>query len=214
MDKKSVIVVLGTAHRKREPGKCSPDKRLLEYKYSREIVSEIAVKLDSMGYKVFIDMEEEDLPKNMQSLSSRLERSRELGLRVNMVNELCRQNGTKNVLYVSIHVDAIGADGKWHDARGWSVRVSEKSSLNSKKLANQLFNAAKNNGLKVRQPSPNQKYWTQSLYVLNNTACPAVLTENLFQDNKSDVDFLLSDEGRHVIERLHIEGIVNYINSL
>ena len=74
---------------------------------------------------------------------------------------------------------------------GWQVCVSTKASESSKLLANYLFDAAKNNRLKTRQPSLNQKYWPQSLYVLNNTNCPAVLTENLFQDNKKDVDYLL-----------------------
>lgn len=59
--------------------------------------------------------------------------------------------------------------------------------------------------------TPPAKYWTQSLYVLNKTACPAVLTESLFQDNKKDVDFLLSDKGREAIVRLHTEGIKNYV---
>ena len=49
------------------------------------------------------------------------------------------------------------------------------------------------------------------LYVLKNTNCPAVLTENFFQDNKKDVDYMLSDEGFHAIVRLHVEGILNYI---
>jgi N-acetylmuramoyl-L-alanine amidase len=43
--------------------------------------------------------------------------------------------------------------------------------------------------------------------VLRNTWCPAVLTENLFQDNKEDVDFLLSDEGRQAIVDLHVRTI-------
>ena len=51
------------------------------------------------------------------------------------------------------------------------------------------------------------------LFVVRKTACPAVLTENLFQDNKRDVAFLLSDEGRHAIARLHVEGIMNYIQK-
>ena len=51
------------------------------------------------------------------------------------------------------------------------------------------------------------------LYVLKNTKCPAVLTENMFQDNKDDVVFLLSDEGFHELVRLHVEGIVNYIKD-
>ena len=41
----------------------------------------------------------------------------------------------------------------------------------------------------------------------------AVLTENLFQDNKADVDFLLSDQGRQAIVNLHLKAIEDYING-
>lgn len=213
MSKQDYIIVLGTAHRMREPGKESPDKRLKECKYSREICDEVAVKLKSYGCKVQIDYEPLDLPKTMQSPSVKQERNNELAMRVNYVNEICRQKDSKNVLYVSIHVNAIGTDCKWHDANGWQVCVSNNASQNSKKLAGYMCDSAKQYGLKVRQPSATQKYWPQSLYVLNNTKCPAVLTENLFQDNKKDVDFLLSDEGRHAIARLHVEGILKYISE-
>ena len=50
-------------------------------------------------------------------------------------------------------------------------------------------------------------------YVLTKTKGAAVLTENLVQDNKEDVDFLLSEEGMHAIERLHVEGIVDFIEN-
>ena len=213
MSKQDTIVILGTAHRMREPGKESPDKRLKECVYSREICKEVAEKLRSYGCKVEIDYEPLDLPRSMQSSIVKLERNNELAMRVNYVNEVCRQKGAKNVLYVSIHVNAVDTDGKWHDARGWQVCVSNNASDNSKRLADSLFDAAKKNGLKMRQPTATQKYWPQSLFVLNNTKCPAVLTENLFQDNKSDVDFLLSDDGRHRIARLHVEGILEYINN-
>lgn len=214
MDKSSIIIILGTPHRLREAGKQSPDGRLHECIYGRELVKEIAVKLQAIGYHVMIDFEPLDLPRNMQSQSPKVERQRELGLRVNFVNEVCRQEGAKNVLYVSIHVDASGDDGKWHTPNGWSVRVSDKASSGSKRLADCLYDAARAHGLKMRQPMPTQKFWPQNLYVLNNTLCPAVLTENLFQDNIDDVDFLLSDEGRHVIERIHVEGIIKYIENL
>lgn len=211
MNKETAIIVLGTAHRMREPGKQSPDKKLNECVYSRKTAAGVYAILKAYGYKVFIDYEPLDLPKNMQTPSAKLELNRELGMRVNIVNELCRKNDAKNVLYVSIHVDASGSDGQWHDPNGWSVRVSTNASANSRLLADCLFDAAKTKGLKMRQPLPAQKYWPQNLYVLNKTSCPAVLTENLFQDNKDDVAFLLSDEGRHKIERLHVEGIINYI---
>lgn len=214
MNKLNTIVVLGTAHRMREPGKQSPDGRLKECIYSREICKDVATKLRAYGYKVEIDFEDLDLPKNMQTPCYSLELSRELGMRVNYVNEICRQYGKENVLYVSIHVDASGKDGNWHPGNGWSARVSIKASNSSKKLAGCLFDAAKAHGLNVRQYVPSEKYWKQNLKVLNDTACPAVLTENLFQDNKKDVDYLLSDEGRHNIARLHVEGIIKYIDAV
>ena len=214
MRKDSIIIALGTPHRKRETGKQSPDGRLKEYAYGREIASEVAIKLQAMGYKCLIDYMPLDLPKQMQSQSYKQERQRELAMRVNFVNELCRQNGAKNVLYVSIHVNASGNDGKWHDPNGWSMHVGTKASSQSKMLADCLFDAAQSYGLKMRRPTPKQKYWPQELYVLNNTNCPAVLTENLFQDNVNDVGLLLSDEGRHIIERIHVEGIIKYIESL
>ncbi len=49
---------------------------------------------------------------------------------------------------------------------------------------------------------------------LRNTACPAVLTENLFQDNERDVDYLLSAQGRKAIADLHVDGIIKYLLQL
>ena len=49
-------------------------------------------------------------------------------------------------------------------------------------------------------------------YILVKTKCPAVLTESLFQDNKADVAFLLSDEGKNAITKLHVEGIIKYLS--
>jgi N-acetylmuramoyl-L-alanine amidase len=36
----------------------------------------------------------------------------------------------------------------------------------------------------------------------------------MFQDNKKDVEFLLSEEGKKIIVDLHVEGITNYIKQL
>jgi len=43
--------------------------------------------------------------------------------------------------------------------------------------------------------------------VLRNTACPAVLTENLFQDNRADVEFLSSQAGKEAVATLHLDAI-------
>ena len=50
-------------------------------------------------------------------------------------------------------------------------------------------------------------------FVLKHTACAAVLTENLFMDNKRDVSFLLSEKGKQSIVALHRDGILNFIEQ-
>lgn len=213
MSKTTTLIVLGTAHRKREPGKSSPDGRLREYRYSRDICEEVCKRLQAQGYSCEVDWAADDLEPAQQSSSYTQERNRELVMRVNHVNALCKQKGTKNVLYVSVHCNAAGSNGQWNKAQGWQVHVGVKASQNSKALADCLYDAAKTQGLKMRQPSPTQKFWPQNLYVLNKTLCPAVLTENLFQDNKADVDFLLSDKGREAIVVLHVKGITDYVEK-
>lgn len=69
-------------------------------------------------------------------------------------------------------------------------------------------------GLMGNRAVPPEKYWVQSLAMTRDTACPAVLTENLFQDNKNEVDFLLSEEGKKAIVTLHVNSIIQYINTL
>ena len=54
----------------------------------------------------------------------------------------------------------------------------------------------------------------RDFYILRKTLAPAVLSENLFMDAKTDYEFLLTDEGRKAIVDLHVEGIINYLNTL
>lgn len=197
-----ITIIIGTAHQKSILGKGSPDGKFREYKYSREVAKAVYDILQSMGYRTIIDIEDDDLG---------LSQSRELSLRCSIVNELVKQY--KNCIYVSIHVNAAGSDGKWHDATGWEVYTS-KGKTESDELATCLYNAARYNAQdkKMRTDySDGDPDKEAHLYVLKNTNCPAVLTENFFQDNKKDVDYLTSDEGFHAIVRLHVEGILNYI---
>ena len=52
-----------------------------------------------------------------------------------------------------------------------------------------------------------------NFYIIRKTLCPAVLTESLFQDNRADVEFLLSEAGKSAIVNLHVNGIINYLNK-
>lgn len=193
-------ILIDNGHGENTPGKCSPDKRLREYKWARECAELLCAKLKNMGYDAErIVTEEWDVP-----LSERCKR----------VNSICKKHGSKNCLLVSIHNNAAGADGKWHTAKGWSVFVSKNASARSKILAECLLNQVKIAGVEYRVPAPNQSYWVQNLAICRDTNCAAVLTENLFQDNKEDVDYLLSDAGMSLLVDLHAKGIAAYIKTI
>lgn len=181
-------------------GNGSPDGRLKEWKYCREIAEAVRLELISKGYQAQRIVEEkEDI-----SLAKRCRR----------VNNICDKSGANNVLLVSIHNDAAGSGRTWRDARGFSVYVYTNGSHKSRLLAQHLYKAAEKRGLHGNRSVPDNRYWEANFYILKNTACPAVLTENLFQDNKDDVNYLLSEEGRKAIVDLHVEGIINYIRCV
>lgn len=180
-------------------GKCSPDRRLKEYYYCREIAQRVSRELSLHGIDtVLLVPEKTDTP---------------LRERVRKANAWAAKLGARNVVLVSIHNNAAGADGRWHSASGFSVFVSNNASGKSKRLARIFTETATAMGLMGNRCVPPEKYWVQSLAMTRDTACPAVLTENLFQDNKSDVEFLLSEEGKQAITDLHVKAIMQYINE-
>ena len=231
MNKQDCMIILGTAHLGTTPGKCSPDKRLREAVWSRETCKEICTKLRSYGYKVEIDYEPLNPSADMKGANAKQEQSHELAARVNYVNGLCKKYGKQNCLYISIHVDAAGADGKWHTAGGFSVYTSKgqtKSDIIAECIYDRAFHNLSSYSMLMSQGKQmglydfKQKTFRMDttdgdrdleadFYVLRKTDCPAVLVECMFQDNKSDVEYLLSDEGRHAIERTILEGIIDYI---
>lgn len=195
-----MIILLDAGHGESTPGKRSPDGRLREYKYCREIANEVKNQLTSKGFQVeLVVSDNTDVPL--------MERCR-------IVNQYCDKYGKTNTVLVSIHCNAAGSGADWMNAKGWSVFISNNSSSKSKKLAECLFNAAQDENLALRKYSQTQVYWKQNLAICRETYCPAVLTENLFQDNKEDVEFLLSEKGRESIVRLHVNGILNYIKAI
>lgn len=194
-----VKVLIDNGHGENTPGKCSPDKRLREYAYAREIARRVEKCLKCKGYDAQRIVEEEtDVP---------------LSVRCKRVNDICQKVGAKNVLLVSIHNNAAGADGKWHEARGFSAHVGLNASSKSKMLAQYLWNEAIQQGLKGNRSVPAAPYIAQNLAICRDTACPAVLTENLFQDNKEDVELLLSEDGKEKVTATHVNAIVEFIKD-
>lgn len=189
-------ILIDNGHGENTLGKRSPDGRLREYQYAREIAEAIERELRTRDYDVErIVKETIDVP---------------LSERVRRVNDVCKKVGTSNVVLVSIHCNAAG-NGEWKEARGWSAYTS-KGKTKADKLADCLYKAAEKNFSKIRKDySDGDPDWEDSFSILKNTKCPAVLTENFFMDNKQDVEYLLSQEGRSAIVRTHIEGITSYI---
>ena len=189
-------VLIDNGHGENTPGKRSPDGRLKEWSYSREIADLVIAGLQRRG----IDAERIVKENADISLAERCRRS----------NNIYRETGRKAIL-VSIHCNAAGSGASWMNARGWSVFVSGNASGNSRLLAVCLAEAAGAQQVMVRKPAPKQLYWEQNLAICRDTNCPAVLTENFFQDNKEDVGYLLSPAGKQTVAQIHIDGIIKYL---
>lgn len=182
-------------------GKCSPDKTILEYYWARDMVDRIAAKARAAGIPVEILVpEKHDVPLNTRTARA---------------NTLCRKHGgAKNCVLISVHINAAGGDGKWHDARGFCGFVAPNASNNSKRLARILWEHADRAGLRGNRCVPAEKYWVKSLAMCRDTNCPAVLTENLFMDNRADADFLKSERGKEIIAEMHIAAVKEYIATM
>lgn len=193
-----VKVLIDNGHGVNTRGKRSPDGRLLEYKWTREIASRLKTKLAAVGIKSeLICPEEQDTS---------------LMVRVDRVNKICAES--KQCILISIHINAANDGSRWMAASGWSGWVAPNASVKSKNLAKCLYEEAEKLSLKGNRCVPIERYWIGNFAIISKTRCPAVLTENMFQDNRHDVDYLLSEEGKNEIVLLHCNGIINYINNI
>lgn len=200
-------ILVDNGHGIKTPGKRSPIEdgwpeggRLREYRYCREIAKEVVAHLKSQGYDAeLLVPEDADVS---------------LGERCSRVNAVCDRMGTKKVCLVSIHNNAAGNGSQWMSARGWEAWTSKGQTMGDK-LADCLYDAAQKHlpkGTSIRTDLTDGDRDKESNFaVVYRTTCPAVLTENMFQDNREDVDYLLSEAGKEAIITLHVEGIKAYV---
>ncbi len=193
-------ILIDNGHGSNTSGKRSPNGSILEYKYTREIAQRVVDELKARGYDAErIVTEEYDVS---------------LGERCRRVNAKCKAHGSHNVVLVSIHNNAAGAGG-WMNARGWSAYTTKGRTL-SDTLADCLYKAAETYlvGQKIRKDMQDgDPDWEENFYIIRNTLCAAVLTENFFMDSREDVAYLLSEAGKMAIVKVHVEGIIAYIKS-
>jgi len=194
-----MIILLDNGHGIDTPGKRSPDGHFREYAYNRYLAFRIREQLAALGHDVrFVVPEREDIP---------------LQERCRRVNKICKQYGKDRVLLISIHVNAAGNGQQWMDARGWCCFTTVGKTC-ADALATCLYEAAASQlpGHRIRKDySDGDPDLEKDFYIIRHTSCPAVLTENLFMDNRDDVAFLESAEGSQAIVNLHVEGIRRYL---
>lgn len=193
-------ILLDPGHGSTTPGKRSPDGALLEYAYAREIADLVYHGLHREGIDAEVIVREEvDVP---------------LKERVIRVNETCRELGRSNVLLVSIHCNAAGDGSQWMNATGWECYTSPgrtKSDVIATLLcqeAETYLPAATKIRVDLSDGDPDKE---ARFYMLTHSNCPAVLTENLFMDNKEECRYLLSIKGKAAIANIHVKAIKKYL---
>ena len=194
-------ILLDNGHGFDTPGKRSPDGHFREYAYNRYLAFLIRERLLALGLDAqLLVPEREDI-----SLKERCRR----------VNAICMQFGSDQVILLSIHVNAAGNGQNWLDARGWSC-FTTRGKTKADALATCLYEAAKVHlpGHRLRTDyTDGYPDIEKDFYIIRHTSCPAVLTENLFLDNRQDVAFLESEEGSRAIVTLHVDGILQYLSK-
>lgn len=194
---KNPIVILDNGHGEETPGKRSPiwenGTQLFEWEFNRDIVRRISAKLDDLGIPFYLLVpEKEDIV---------------LGERVRRVNAISQKEGG-NVFLVSVHANAGGGVG-WEAFTSIGQTTSDQMAEVFYKKAHEVLQ-----GRPIRTCNADGDSDKESrFYILRKTVCPAVLTENLFMDTESDCNFIMSEEGRNEIARLHVEAIEQIYNS-
>lgn len=202
-------VILDNGHGYNTPGKCSPLKedgtRYYEWKFTRQLKKRI-VDL----FKNDKDIDTFDLVPGDDDMS--------LSRRANKANVFIADKGAKNTILISIHSNAAAGSG-WTTARGYSVWTT-RGNNNSDKLAECIINKAEKYLAEdelydapkpVRtDKSDGDKDYEANFYIIKRTDTACCLVENLFHNNKKDVEYLESEHGQEVLAKIIYEGTKDY----
>lgn len=196
---KHKVIIIDNGHGYNTPGKHSPDKRLMEWKWNRATAKILHDMLRGYGFdaRLIVD-EDEDI-----SLNERVKRT----------NALCAKYGAKNCLFVSVHVNAAG-NGEWKNVRGWSVWTTRGYTI-SDELAECMWHAAKVYfpDAMLSDMSDGDHDYEYGFAVCRGAKCAAVLCENFFMDNRKDCEWLLTDAAKDACAQAMADGIIAYIQE-
>jgi N-acetylmuramoyl-L-alanine amidase len=188
----SKLIILDAGHGENTPGKRSPvwadGSQLFEYEFNRDIVRRVSVELGRHGINSHI------LVPEYTDVS--------LAERVRRANEVYRKNGAGTFL-VSVHANAGGGTG-WECFTTPGVTKSDAIATAFCEQAEKAFGK----DWKIRKDTSDGDPDKESaFYILQHTACPAVLTENFFMDTERDCRFIMSEAGRKQVADVHVDAI-------
>lgn len=192
--KSNTLVILDNGHGIDTPGKRSPiwsnNTQLFEWKFNRNIVDYIIqyLQVANISYVKLVE-ETQDI-----SLKDRVDR----------INSIFKEYKDKYKIYlISVHGNA--ADNA-PTANGIEVFTSigeTKSDI----IAEVFYEKLKNLGWKMRPNRSNKGGKEENFYILKNSYCPAVLTENGFYTNEEECKKMLDYYWQKEIALAHYKAI-------
>lgn len=189
-------VILDNGHGQDTLGKRSPkwedNSQLFEWEFNRDVVRRISeiLKKESIPFSILV-------PEAYDVL---------LRERCRRVNAIYAKN--KEAYLISIHANAGGGTG-WECYTTPGETKSDKIATIICDLAKQAFPGEKMR-FDYADKDPDKE---SQFYILKNTNCPAILTENFFMDNEKDCKFIMSNNGRQLIAELHAAAIKKIIGA-
>ena len=188
------LVILDAGHGIDTLGKRSPiwsnNTQLFEWKFNRDIVDSI------IGYLQVANISYVKLIEESQDIS--------LKERVDRINTIYKENKDKYKVYlISVHGNA--ADNA-PTANGIEVFTSI-GETKSDTIAEVFYSKLKNLGWKMRPNRSNKGGKEENFYILKNSHCPAVLTENGFYTNEEECKKMLEFYWQKEIALAHYKAI-------
>lgn len=192
-----IKICLDAGHGKSTPGKRSPDGKLLEYKFNRQMLK---IMLDEFEkYKDELEIITTQDPDNDYDLS--------LGGRCKVANKANAD------YFISIHANAFyfkDNNGKYieefNSVKGFETHIISKGGK-AEQLSKQINYSVKNGIPSI----VNRGTFVSNFAVLRNTNMPAVLIECGFYTNKEECNLLSSQAHKSILGHLIVNGILNYL---
>ena len=191
-----MIVLLVDAHGDNTAGKCSPDHLHKEWLWSKNFTKLLEEKFAEKGIKTeYINPEDKDIPITVSAARC---------------NKFAQKYGKQNCIMISPHNNAASGPG-WKNASGFSVWVHNNASKASCLLAKCINKMAIEAGLGGNRSQPKEGFWRANFGILRETSMPAILTENLFMDNKEDLKKLHDEKIVNLLADIHVKAVEEYI---